>query len=78
MAAILATTDDEIDVVPCSLFRAAPPPPPELGLRSMLRDGALPEAEPDEPDEPDEPASKVGGMVEVASGFGVSGMVVPP
>jgi hypothetical protein len=34
-AAIFATTDDEIDVVPCSLFNAAPPPPPE---RSKLRD----------------------------------------
>ena len=62
-AAILATTDDEIEVVPCSVLSAAPP---ELGLRSMLRDGALPE---DEPDEPDEPASKVGGIVEVGSGL---------
>ena len=35
MAAIFATTDDEIDVVPCSLVSAAPAPPPE---RSRLRD----------------------------------------
>ena len=46
MAAILATTDDEIDVVPCSLASAAPPPEPPLRStlrddgRSALRDGA--------------------------------------
>src|SRR5579862_5665664 len=42
-AAILATTDDEIEVVPCSVLSAAPP---ELGVRSMLRDWDLPDDEP--------------------------------
>ncbi len=60
-AAILATTDDEIEVVPRSVSAA----PPELELRSMPRDGTLSE------DEPDEPAGEVGGPVEVGLGSGV-------
>ena len=80
--AILATTDDEIEVVPCSVLSAAPP---ELGLRSMVRDGPWPEDEPvGLENEADGVAVEAGGAVEVGEavepgiGVGVTDMVSSP
>ena len=73
MAAILATTDDEIDVVPCSLVSAAPPPPERSKLRddgrSTLRDGAWSAVASGRP-----AAAGVAFSAELAVGVGFSGM----